>query len=341
MKDNNLHLFFESIHKLEENKAEVLKQYFNSESGSRKTYGDYKKWVVENGLQGDMASSTYFNKYGSRLQADADAATSSVTVEDVQKYFEELKKKHPRSSHTVRIINEISALLKDSSKSIARSKFGFLSNDQWGLAFVDMLVEKGFLVEEKQGRVRMLRSAALGESKAPEAPKAPKITTPRTTPVKKAVRKPVAKTKIKLYSSAEEFEKEVIPVFEEISGHTVRSYEVSSREIWKSDPPRYSVSINYETGDRGPRQDHGQDDDWMDEDELYAASAPYYKKWNPRVERIKAGLKKLGYEVFGRVDYDEKGYVDLAFTISQPKVIKQNKQQPSKNPNSLSQILGY
>jgi hypothetical protein len=79
--------------------------------------------------------------------------------------------------------------------------------------------------------------------------------------------------------------------------------------------PKY---FDFETKDRGPRTDHGggeDGDDWMDDEQIRQARAPYVKKWGPRLEQLKTDLKKYGIQAEAYVDYGEKGHVTLQLTI--------------------------
>lgn len=89
------------------------------------------------------------------------------------------------------------------------------------------------------------------------------------------------------------------------------------------------VYLASESGDRGPRIDHGGGEDgdgWMDDEQVRDVSAPYYKKWKPRLEQLKQELKKKGIDVETYVDYGEKGYVFLQLKVKNlaPKQKKEN-----------------
>ena len=74
-----------------------------------------------------------------------------------------------------------------------------------------------------------------------------------------------------------------------------------------------------ETKDRGPRTDHGggeNGDDWMDDEQIAKAAAPFRKKWQPILDATIDSLKGAGYlATTGHVEYGEKGHIYLGLTV--------------------------
>ena len=75
-----------------------------------------------------------------------------------------------------------------------------------------------------------------------------------------------------------------------------------------------------ETGDRGPRTDHGggeDGDEWMDDYQQEDEFAPYMKKWTPKAQQMEKDLLKKGITADVGVGWDEKGYIMIDVRIQQ------------------------
>ena len=84
-------------------------------------------------------------------------------MRNVQQYFDRLKKAHPRSSSVGDFQDIVKDLLNDPEKTVKRSVFRLPMGDQWGLSFVDGLVEEGILHLEKIGRDQVLRGKTIAD----------------------------------------------------------------------------------------------------------------------------------------------------------------------------------
>lgn len=91
--------------------------------------------------------------------------------------------------------------------------------------------------------------------------------------------------------------------------------EWSSRGTWEGGPKWFDL----ETGDRGPRTDHGggdDGDDWMDDEQIRSYREPYVKKWMPILKTFQDRLKTKGIAIKNlNVDYGEKGHISLHIEI--------------------------
>lgn len=97
-------------------------------------------------------------------------------------------------------------------------------------------------------------------------------------------------------------------------------HPVSLRQSKTRDGKPFSILDAYiETGDRGPRMDHGGEsgDGWMGSAEIEREFSPYGKKWAPRAKALEDKLRKSGYPTATvGVDYGEKGHIGLTVFIS-------------------------
>lgn len=91
--------------------------------------------------------------------------------------------------------------------------------------------------------------------------------------------------------------------------------EWSSRGQWQGGPKYFDL----ETGERGPRTDHGggeDGEDWMDSEQVEQLRQPYVRKWMPILKDFQARLAKRGIKTEEPyVDYGEKGHVSLQLTV--------------------------
>jgi len=79
-------------------------------------------------------------------------------------------------------------------------------------------------------------------------------------------------------------------------------------------------SFSGETGDRGPRTDHGggeDGDEWMDDEQQEEEFAPYIKKWAPKAKQMESDLKKKGIDSTVGVGWGEKGHIYIEVRINQ------------------------
>lgn len=93
------------------------------------------------------------------------------------------------------------------------------------------------------------------------------------------------------------------------------------RGTWEDEGRGY---YSLETGDRGPRTDHGGGDDgdgWMSPGQIQRVAKPYYDKWNPRLKTFITRLKEKGVKVKSAyVDYGEKGHISLNLELNLDKL---------------------
>lgn len=94
---------------------------------------------------------------------------------------------------------------------------------------------------------------------------------------------------------------------------------------WEKDE-YYPSRFGLETGQRGPRTDHGGGEDgdgWMSNEQIRRVSKPYYDYWNPKLANFKKQLKEKGI-VLNNIDmeYGEKGhiYLELSVNLDQSKL---------------------
>jgi len=83
---------------------------------------------------------------------------------------------------------------------------------------------------------------------------------------------------------------------------------------------QHGTSFYGQTDDRGPRTDHGGGDDgedWMDDEQIRDAAAPYYRKWKGPMAQMEKDLAKKGITATVRMDYGEKGHIALDVNIQQ------------------------
>lgn len=97
-------------------------------------------------------------------------------------------------------------------------------------------------------------------------------------------------------------------------------HAVSLRQTKNRDGSPLSILDAYiETGDRGPRMDHGGEsgDGWMGSAEIEREFSPYGKKWAPRAKALEEKLQAEGYpNAKVSVDYGEKGHIGLSVWIT-------------------------
>jgi len=95
---------------------------------------------------------------------------------------------------------------------------------------------------------------------------------------------------------------------------------VSLRQSKTRDGRKLSVMDAYiETGDRGPRMDHGGEggDGWMGSDEIAREFKPYGDKWQPKAKKLEERLQAAGYpNAKVSVDFGEKGHIGLNVWIT-------------------------
>jgi hypothetical protein len=110
---------------------------------------------------------------------------------------------------------------------------------------------------------------------------------------------------------------------------------VTLRQSKAKDGTPISILDAYiETGDRGPRMDHGGEsgDGWMGSAEIERNFSPYGKKWAPRAKALEDTLKKEGYpNAQVSVDYGEKGHISLVVWITSAS--PERKQEASQASN--------
>lgn len=90
--------------------------------------------------------------------------------------------------------------------------------------------------------------------------------------------------------------------------------EWNSRGQWQGGPKYFDL----ETGERGPRTDHGGEDGegWMSPSEIQRHRAPYEKKWMPILKDFQKRLAKHGIQTGEPyVDYGEKGHIALQLSV--------------------------
>jgi hypothetical protein len=150
------------------------------------------------------------------------------------------------------------------------------------LALKKMLA-KGEITREKVGK-KFLYSINTGEQKV-------------TTPVQKAISKRKKKTV-----------EEVLDIL---------NSNWYGRNRWEGD---YLPWFSIETGERGPRTDHGGGEDgdgWLSSSEIQKLAKPYKMHYEPKLKDLANTLKSKGITVEEYyVDYGEKGHVSLQIKIS-------------------------
>ena len=77
---------------------------------------------------------------------------------DIEWIFKNLRKNHPRSSNTEMFISKVNDLLDGKIDDVPRSFFRLGMGKQFGLEFIDQLVENGVLINIKRGRTEFLVS---------------------------------------------------------------------------------------------------------------------------------------------------------------------------------------
>lgn len=88
---------------------------------------------------------------------------------------------------------------------------------------------------------------------------------------------------------------------------------------WKQEDWTGSDTLTSESGDRGPRTDHGGGGDgWMDASQINRIAKPYIEKWGPRVKELEKALKKEKIIAKPEVEYGEKGHIGLYLQILEP-----------------------
>lgn len=91
--------------------------------------------------------------------------------------------------------------------------------------------------------------------------------------------------------------------------------EWQSRGRWDGGPKYFDL----ETGERGPRTDHGGGEDgdgWMSPGQIERLRQPYEKKWMPILKDFQKRLTKHGIQTSEPyVDYGEKGHISLQLSV--------------------------
>lgn len=107
-----------------------------------------------------------------------------------------------------------------------------------------------------------------------------------------------------------------------------KSKKMTSEELMnaiKSTSPSYKLKWDHwgdffsaETGERGPRTDHGggpDGDGWMSPSQIEKYRQPYVKKWKPKMEKMIKDLAKSGIKADWDLEYGEKGHIMLQVRI--------------------------
>jgi hypothetical protein len=81
-------------------------------------------------------------------------------------YYKSLKQAHPRSGYVQEFIDKIQELIDGKKQEYPRSDFRLKMGEQWGLEFIDSLVDHGRLAKVKKGRKEFIVGI---NSKAAEA----------------------------------------------------------------------------------------------------------------------------------------------------------------------------
>ena len=76
--------------------------------------------------------------------------------DEMEYFYNMLRREHPRSSHTEYYINKVKSLFSGEIDMLPRSDFREKMGTQWGLEWIDMLIRKGKLVLTKEQRKDML-----------------------------------------------------------------------------------------------------------------------------------------------------------------------------------------
>lgn len=186
------------------------------------------------------------------------------------------------------ILSGLGIPVLDSQKTNA----GYSFSSAQGSALVNLrkLTVKGILSREKKGREFVYTLASTSSKPSVEVKVEPKKTKSNFT-------------------------------FEKALDLINQKWPYRSREGNKFEGQKGYSYLDFETGDRGPRTDHGGGEDgdgWMSDEQVRRIAKPYGDKWSPRLKQLEKDLAKEGLIVQGYVDYGEKGHVTLQLQIKTP-----------------------